>query len=105
MDTPTVAKRARVAQRRRLLPCSRAWPALQHSCGRDVDVAGGRGAAQAGSQGEVQHDDKQSSARAVVRLKSAHASSEIEASSDGGSRSFEDVGQEGCWASTFAYKN
>jgi len=40
--------------------------------------------------------------------KTAHASSEIEASSlsvmveIGG---FEDVGQEGCWASTFAYKN
>ena len=43
MNTPTVAKRARVARRCRLLPSWRACPALLHSCGRDVDVAGGRG--------------------------------------------------------------
>jgi hypothetical protein len=54
MNTPTVAKRARVAPECRLLPSSSACPALLHSCGRDVDVAGGRGACKQARM-DVQH--------------------------------------------------
>ena len=44
MNAPGGRKRARVAQRRRLLPCWTSRPALTSCCGRDVVVSGGQAA-------------------------------------------------------------